>query len=101
MADPLNPEFYLPSTATVEYNATQTSQVIIVTPPTTVDRNDLLLIEGRITDGIGRVLPGRTVSISIEGTFVTDSVADSEGNFSYTSNPSRYGVVAEGCTCRL
>lgn len=80
--DSLNPEFYLPSTSTVEYNATQTSQVIIVTPPTTVDRNDLLLIEGRITDGIGRVLPGRAVSISIEGTFVTDSVADSEGNFS-------------------
>lgn len=80
--DSLNPEFYLPSTDTSEYNATQTSQVIIVTPPSSVDRNDLLLIEGRITDGIGRVLPGRAVSISIEGNFVTDAVADQEGNFS-------------------
>ena len=80
--DSLNPEFYLPSNSTVEYNATQNSQVIITTPPTSVDRNDLLLIEGRITDGIGRVLPGRSVSVSIEGNFVTDSVADNEGNFS-------------------
>ena len=87
--DSLNPEFYLPSTDTSEYNATQTSQVIIVTPPSSVDRNDLLLIEGRITDGIGRVLPGRTVSISIEGNFVTDAVADQEGNFSvYLPIPS-------------
>ena len=82
LGDSLNPEFYLPSTDTSEYNATQTSQVIIVTPPTSVDRNELLLIEGRITDGIGRVLPGRTVSISIEGNFVTDATADQEGNFS-------------------
>ncbi|HII52648.1 MAG TPA: hypothetical protein HA329_02595, partial [Candidatus Thalassarchaeaceae archaeon] len=87
--DSLNPEFYLPSSDTSEYNATQTSQVIIVTPPSTVDRNDLLLIEGRVTDGIGRVLPGRTVSISIEGNFVTDAVADQEGNFSvYLPIPS-------------
>ena len=87
--DTLNPDFYLPSSATAEYNATQTSQVIIVTPPTTIDRNDLLLIEGRVTDGIGRVLPGRSISISIEGTFVTDSIADTEGNFSvYLPIPS-------------
>ena len=87
--DSLNPEFYLPSDDTSEYNATQTSQVIIVTPPSSVDRNDLLLIEGRITDGIGRVLPGRTASISIEGNFVTDAVADQEGNFSvYLPIPS-------------
>jgi hypothetical protein len=87
--DSLNPEFYLPSTDTSEYNATQTSQVIIVTPPSSVDRNDLLLIEGRITDGIGRVLPGRVVTISIEGNFVTDAAADQEGNFSvYLPIPS-------------
>ena len=60
-----------------------------MTPPTTIDRNDLLLIEGRVTDGIGRVLPGRSISISIEGTFVTDSIADTEGNFSvYLPIPS-------------
>jgi hypothetical protein len=87
--DSLNPEFYLPSTDTSEYNATQTSQVIIVTPPSSVDRNDLLLIEGRITDGIGRVLPGRVVSIYIEVNFVTDAAADQEGNFSvYLPIPS-------------
>ena len=31
--DSLNPEYYLPAASTVEFNVTQTSQVVITTPP--------------------------------------------------------------------
>ena len=37
--DSLNPEYYLPSSYTQSYNATQTSQVVLTTPPGEIDRN--------------------------------------------------------------
>ena len=61
--DSLNPEYYLPAASTVEFNVTQTSQVVITTPPGEVDRNQLLLIEGMLTDGAGRTLGDRYLSL--------------------------------------
>ncbi|HJN70642.1 MAG TPA: hypothetical protein QF525_04295, partial [Candidatus Thalassarchaeaceae archaeon] len=80
--DSLNPEYYLPSTVTVGYNVTQTSQVVLTTPPGEVDRNDLLLIEGMLTDGAGRVLGDRYLEVSMNDQFLTGVQVASNGTFS-------------------
>ena len=48
--DSLNPEYYLPSSSVSIFNATQTSQVVLTTPPGEIDRNQLLTIEGMLTE---------------------------------------------------
>ena len=80
--DSLNPEYYLPSTLTHEFNATQTSQVVLTTPPGEVDRNELLLIEGMLTDGAGRVLPGRDLDVYMNDQFLTSLSVTENGTFS-------------------
>ncbi len=80
--DSLNPEYYLPSTYTGLFNVTQTSQVVLTTPPGEIDRNELLLIEGMLTDGSGRVLPDRTLEVSMNGQYLTALSVDENGTFS-------------------
>ena len=80
--DSLNPEYYLPSSYTKVFNATQTSQVVLTTPPSEVDRNELLLIEGMLTDGSGRVLPNRNLQVSMNGEFLTGLSVGENGTFS-------------------
>jgi len=80
--DSLNPEYYLPSSHTTTFNATQTSQVVLTTPPGEVDRNELLLIEGMLTDGSGRVLPNRNLEVSMNGEFLTGLSVGENGTFS-------------------
>ena len=80
--DSLNPEYYLPSSYMTTFNATQTSQVVLTTPPGEVDRNELLLIEGMLTDGSGRVLPNRNLEVSMNGEFLTGLSVGENGTFS-------------------
>ena len=80
--DSINPEYYLDSTISLTFNVTQTSQVIISTPPSEVDRSDVALIEGILTDGIGRSLPNRDLSVTVDGQILTVIVADINGSFS-------------------
>jgi len=80
--DSLNPEYYLPSSSTTIFNVTQTSQVVLTTPPGEIDRNELLVIEGMLTDGAGRVLPNRALSVYMNEQLLTGLNVDSEGNFS-------------------
>ncbi len=80
--DSLNPEYYLPSDITEVFNATQTSQVVLTTPPGEVDRNELLLIEGMLTDGSGRILPNRNLQVSMNGEFLTALSVGENGTFS-------------------
>ena len=80
--DSLNPEYFLPSTITEQFNATQTSQVVLTTPPGEIDRNELLLIEGMLTDGAGRVLPGRELDVYMNDQFLTSLSVSDNGTFS-------------------
>jgi len=80
--DPLNPEYYLPSSVSVNFNVSQTSQVVLTTIPGEVDRNELLLIEGMLTDGAGRILGDRSVEVSMNNQYLTGIQVDSSGNFS-------------------
>jgi hypothetical protein len=79
--DSLNPEYYLSSSANINFNISQLSQVIITTPPTEVDRNDLVLIEGQLTDKVGRVIPNRDLQVFMNEQFVTVLSVDENGEF--------------------
>ena len=80
--DSLNPEYYLPSSSVSIFNATQTSQVVLTTPPGEIDRNQLLTIEGMLTDGAGRTLPSRSLSVYMNDQLLTGLNVDQDGNFS-------------------
>ena len=80
--DSLNPEYYLPSSTTIEFNVTQTSQVVLTTPPGDVDRNQLLLIEGMLTDGAGRILGDRYLEVTMNDQFLTGLQVEENGTFS-------------------
>lgn len=80
--DSLNPEYYLPSMSNSIFNVTQTSQVVLTTPPGEIDRNQLLTIEGMLTDGAGRTLPGRALSVYMNDQLLTGLNVDENGNFS-------------------
>lgn len=79
--DSLNPEYYLQSSADINFNISQLSQVIITTPTTEVDRNDLVLIEGQLTDKVGRIIPNRSLQVFMNEQFVTDLSVDENGEF--------------------
>ena len=80
--DSLNPEYYLASEITLPFNVTQTSQVVLTTPQGEIDRNELLLIEGILTDGAGRPLDNRTLEAYMNGQLLTSLNVDSNGSFS-------------------
>ena len=79
--DSLNPEYYLPSSDSMEFNVTQPSQVIISTPPTEIDRSGVAVVEGVLTDGVGRAIPNRDLSLSINGQELSAISADENGSF--------------------
>jgi transglutaminase-like putative cysteine protease len=79
--DSLNPEYYLQSSANINFNIFQLSQVIITTPTIDVDRNDLVLIEGQITDKIGRALPNRELQVFMNELFITNLFVNENGEF--------------------
>ena len=80
--DSLNPEYYLSSIITSPFNVTQTSQVVLTTPQGEIDRNELLLIEGILTDGAGRPLPNRALDAYMNGQMLTSLSVDGNGSFS-------------------
>ncbi|RAH04876.1 MAG: hypothetical protein CMA00_004935 [Methanobacteriota archaeon] len=80
--DSLNPEYYLSASSSIGFNVTQTSQVVISSPPGEVDRNGVALVEGALTDGVGRSLPDREISITVNGQVLTNLSVSSNGTFS-------------------
>ena len=80
--DSINPEYYLPSSATSQFNVTQQSQVIINSPPQEVDRSQLVSVEGLLTDGVGRILSFRDIQVTMNNQFLTALETDENGSFS-------------------
>jgi len=80
--DSLNPEYFLGSSNSTGFNVTQTSQVIISTPPGEVDRTETLHVQGLLTDGVGRPLGDRGVDVLINGDHLTGLSILPDGTFS-------------------
>ncbi|HJM24283.1 MAG TPA: transglutaminase domain-containing protein [Candidatus Thalassarchaeaceae archaeon] len=79
--DSLNPEYYLPSSDSMVFNVTQPSQVIISTSPADIDRTEVAIVEGMLTDGVGRAIPNREISLSVNGQDLTGLSVDENGSF--------------------
>ena len=80
--DSLNPEYYIHSSKSMEFNVSQTSQVVIFTPPDEVDRTDMLLVQGLLTDGVGRSLPNRDIQVFMNDELLTGLNVGGNGSFS-------------------
>ena len=79
--DSLNPEYYLGSSDFIEFNVTQTSQVVINTPPGEIDRTEVVTVEGILTDGIGRILANRTLSLRLNSVEISSIDVGENGSF--------------------
>lgn len=79
--DSINPEFYLGSTDTLEFDVSQTSQVVISTSPGEIDRSEVAIIEGFLTDGVGRPIPNRELSIKVNDQTLTSLNVAGNGSF--------------------
>ena len=79
--DSINPEYYLGSSDSLGFNVTQTSQVVISTSPRDIDRSQVAVIEGVLTDGVGRALPNRELVLTINGEALTSLSVGENGSF--------------------
>ena len=79
--DSVNPEYYLGSTDSLAFNVTQTSQVVISTSPSEIDRTEVATVEGMLTDGVGRAIPNRDLVLSVDGQEITSISVNSNGSF--------------------
>ena len=79
--DSLNPEYYLGSSDSLGFNVTQSTQVVISTSPDEIDRTEVAVVEGVLTDGIGRTIPNRDLVMSVNGQEITAVSGDENGSF--------------------
>jgi len=79
--DSLNPEYYINSSDLQVFNVTQVSQVLISTSSGEIDRSELLVVQGKLVDGVSRSLPGREVTILLNGEFFSGLVVSETGDF--------------------
>ena len=79
--DSLNPEYYLGSSDSMVFNVTQPTQVVISTSPAEIDRTEVAVVEGVLTDGVGRTIPSRDLVMSVNGQEITSLSVDANGSF--------------------
>ena len=79
--DSANPEFYHPSSASVNFNVSVPTEIVLITPGGQVDREDTLTVQGRLIDIVDNPLEGQTIGIWLGGNFLTNVVTDASGQF--------------------
>ncbi|MDP6905886.1 MAG: hypothetical protein QF440_00525, partial [Candidatus Thalassarchaeaceae archaeon] len=78
--DSVNPEYYLGSSLEATFNATQPTN-IQVSSGGEVDREDLISVSGVLLDSVDRPVGDMTISIYLDGVFLTNVTSDSLGSF--------------------
>ena len=79
--DSVNPEYYLGSTATSQFNATQPTTVSIVAGGGEIDREELISLSGVLLDSVDRPVGNMTISIYLDGIFLTNVTSTENGTF--------------------
>ncbi|MBK39566.1 MAG: hypothetical protein CMB50_05015 [Euryarchaeota archaeon] len=79
--DSVNPEYYLGSTATSQFNATQPTTVNIVVGGGEIDREELISLSGLLLDSVDRPVGNMTLSIYLDGIFLTNVTSTENGTF--------------------
>ena len=77
-----NPEYYLPSTATVEFNVSVPTKILLLTATGDADRDTTMTIQGRLLDVVDNPLPNMTIEIWLGGQWLTNTTTDEIGEFS-------------------
>jgi hypothetical protein len=79
--DALNPEYYLPSSAILEFNVSVPTAIILIGSGGEVDRDSAMTIMGQLVDIVDNPLPNQQIDIYVKGEFVTNTQTDSNGDF--------------------
>ena len=79
--DSVNPEYYLASTASAQFNATQPTTINIVAGGGEIDREELISLSGILLDSVDRPVANMTISIYLDGVFLTNVTSNENGTF--------------------
>ena len=63
IGDAVDPEFYMPSSATVDFNVSVPTQVLLITPTGEVNREETMTIQGRLLDVVDNPLFEQNIDI--------------------------------------
>lgn len=79
--DSANPEYYLPSSAVFDFNASQPTHIVISQGGGEIDRDDLLAVGGTLLDLVDRPVVNETIEVWLDGVFLTNVTTDANGDF--------------------
>ncbi|MCH1527344.1 MAG: DUF4129 domain-containing protein [Candidatus Poseidoniaceae archaeon] len=79
--DSANPDFYHPSTDSVNFTVAVPTKILLITPGGQVDREDVLTVQGRLLDLVDNPLEGETIEIWLGGNFLTNVTTTNDGTF--------------------
>ena len=79
--DSANPDFYLPSSDSVNFTVAVPTKILLLTPSGQVDREEVLTIQGRLLDLVDNPLDNQIIEIWLGGEFLTNVTTTSDGSF--------------------
>ena len=79
--DSANPDFYHPSTDSVNFTVAVPTKILLLTPGGQVDREEALTVQGRLLDLVDNPLQSETIEIWLGGVFLTNVTTGSDGSF--------------------
>ena len=81
LGDINNPEYYQPSFATIEFNVSVPTKILLITATGDADRETTMTIQGRLLDIVDNELPNMTIEIWLGGQWLTNTTTDENGLF--------------------
>ena len=81
IGDSVDPEFYMPSSATVDFNVSVPTQILLITATGEVDREDTMTIQGRLLDVVDNPLQDLSIDIYLGGVWMTNVTTNETGLF--------------------
>jgi transglutaminase-like putative cysteine protease len=79
--DSANPDFYKPSSSSVNFTVAVPTKILLLTTGGQVDREDTLTVQGRLLDIVDNPLEGETIEIWLGGVFLTNVTTTADGSF--------------------
>ena len=79
--DSNNPEYYMPSSASVDFNVSVPTKILLLTASGDADRETTMTIQGRLLDVVDNPLPNMTIEIWLGGQWLTNTTTDEIGEF--------------------
>ena len=79
--DSANPDFYHPSSDSVNFTVAVPTKILLITPGGQVDREETLTVQGRLLDIVDNPLADETIEIWLGGVFLTNVTTGADGIF--------------------